>query len=238
MHEPSDGIAEELERQLQLALAAAAVAARRASAARQHAIERAQHQSARTADRVRAQIEAERRLAAACAQAVFDPGWWETAGPRDVADMWQHATSWRELDGAASTPTIFDRAAGRIRREVLDRTGLDVTQLLALAAVQELEREHHATTGDRDPARHTADLEAARRDSATPRAFDDPQRREELRERLAAASVPEAAIDARTLADVGQARQAAEAAQTPAAAAPRPRTAAAHSAGRELQRQR
>ena len=49
MHEPSDGIAEEVERQLQLALAAAAIAARRAIAARQHAIEQAQRDSEQAA---------------------------------------------------------------------------------------------------------------------------------------------------------------------------------------------
>jgi hypothetical protein len=163
MHEPSDGIAEEVERQLQLALAAAAVTARRASAARQHAIAQAQHDSAQSAHAVRAQIEAERRLAAARVQPVFDPGWWETAGPPDVADMWQRANSWRELDAPASTPTIFDHAANRIGQEVRDRTGLDVTQLLAIAAVQ-LEHEQQATIGERDPARQPADLEAATRD--------------------------------------------------------------------------
>ena len=39
MHEPSDGIPEELERQLQLALAAATIAARHAVATRQHQVE-------------------------------------------------------------------------------------------------------------------------------------------------------------------------------------------------------
>ena len=39
MHEPSDGIAEELKRQLQLRLAAAAIAVRRAITARRHALE-------------------------------------------------------------------------------------------------------------------------------------------------------------------------------------------------------
>lgn len=238
MHEPSDGIAEEVERQLQLALAAAAIAARRASAARQHAVEQAQRESAQRAHAVRAQIEVARRLATARVQPVFDPGWWETAGPQDVADMWQHANSWREPDAPVNTPTIFDRAAGRIGQEVAERTGLDVTQVLALAAVQELEHQHQSTTAQRDPARQPADLEAAKRDSPTPGAFDDPQRREQLRERLAAAGVPEAAIDARTLADVGQAREPAQAAHTPAATAPRPRTASGRSAGRELQRQR
>ena len=238
MHEPSDGIAEEVERQLQLALAAAAIAARRAIAARQHAIEQAQRDSAQTAQAVKAQIDAERRLAAAHVQPVFDPGWWETAAPRDVADMWQEANSWRDPDRDVAPPTIFDHAAGRIRQEVRDRTGLDPTQVLALAAVQELEHEHQATLAERDPVRQPADLAAVERDLPTPRGFDDPQRREQLRTRLVAAGVPEPAIEARTLADLGQAREPAEAAHAPAAAAPGPRPAAARSAGRELRRQR
>ena len=81
MNEPSDGVAEELERQLQLALAAAAIAARRATAARQHRLEQAQRDSAQNAQAVKAQIDAERRLAAAHVQPVFDSGWWETATP-------------------------------------------------------------------------------------------------------------------------------------------------------------
>jgi hypothetical protein len=238
MSEPSDGIAEEVERQLQLALVAAAVAARRASAARQHQIEQAQRESAQTTQAVRAQIEVERRLAAAHVQPVFDPGWWETAAPHDVADMWQQANSWRELDAPVSTPTIFDHAAGRIGQEVGDRTGLEVTQVLALPAVQELEREHQTTHAEHDPARHSAQIEPGKHDSPAPRAFDDPQRREHLRDRLAAVGVSEQAIDARTLADVGHAREPAEATHTPTTAAPRPRPAAARNASRELHRQR
>jgi hypothetical protein len=142
--------------------------------------------------------------------------------------------SWREPDAPVTTPTIFDHAAGRIGQEIRDRTGLDVT----LAAVQELEHEHQAAIGERDPVRQPADLEAARHDSVSPHGFDDPQRREQLRERLAAAGVPKLAIEARTLADLGQAREAAEAEQTTVAAAPGPRVAAARSAGRELHRQR
>ena len=114
MQEPSDGIAEEVERQLQLALAAATVAARRANATRRHTIEQAQRDSAQRTQAVRAQIEAERELATARLTPVFDPGWWETAGPQDVADMWQQANSWREPDAPVNTPTIFDHAAGRI----------------------------------------------------------------------------------------------------------------------------
>ncbi len=55
--------------------------------------------------------------------------------------MWREANSWRDPDRPMTTPTIFDHAAGRIRQEVRDRTGLDPTQVLALAAVQKLERQ-------------------------------------------------------------------------------------------------
>ena len=238
MQDPSDGIAEEVERQLQLALAAAAVVARRTIATRQHAIEQAQRQSAQHAQALKTQIDAARQLAVAHLQPVFDPGWWETAAPRDVADMWQEANSWRDPDRDVTTPTIFDHAAGRIRQEVRDRTGLDATQLLTLAAVQELEHEHHATLRERDPVRQPADVAAVEGDLSTPRRFDDPQRREQLRTQLVAAGVPEPAIEARTLADVGQAREAAEAAHTPVATAPGPRPGAARSASHELRRQR
>ena len=60
--------------------------------------------------------------------------------------MWQEANTWRDPDRAAgATPTIFDHAAHRIRQEVRDRSGLDPTQIVTLAAVQELEHEHQAT---------------------------------------------------------------------------------------------
>ncbi len=106
MQEPSDGIAEELERQLQLVLATATVAARRAIATRQHAIEQAQRDSEQTTQAVKAQIDAERRLAAAQLQPVFDPGWWKSAAPQDVAEMWQQANPWRDPARDPATPTI------------------------------------------------------------------------------------------------------------------------------------
>ena len=236
MHEPSDGIAEELERQLQLALAAAAIAARRAIAAREQAIQQSRRESEQAARAAQARIDAERLLATERLRPVFDDAWWETAGPQEIADMWQEASSWREPDQDTATPTIFDRAVDRIGQEVRDRSGLDPTQVLALAAVQELEREHQATLPG--AAGQPAELTATGQDASASRGFDDPQRREQLRQRLAAAGVPEPAIDARTLADLGQARAAAEAAQTPvetgAGAAPGP----ARRAARELRRQR
>ena len=236
MQEPSDGIAEELERQLQLALAAAAIAARRAIAAREQAIQQAKRESEQAARAAQARIDAERLLATERVRPVFDDAWWETAAPQDIADMWQEANSWRDPDQDTATPTIFDHAADRIRQEVRDRSGLDPVPSLALAAVQELEHEHQATVAE--AVSQPAELAAAATRCPRLAGFDDPQRREQLRQRLVAAGVPEPAIDARTLADLGQAREAAQAAQTPvetgAATAPAP----ARRGARELRRQR
>lgn len=235
MNEPSDGIAEELERQLQLGLAAATIAARRATAARQHHLEQAQRDSTQAAQTVRAQIDVERRLAAARVQPVFDSGWWETATPEDVADMWQQANTWRDPDRDPATPTLFDHAATRIGQEVSARAGLNATQILALASIQELEREHQTTSAD---AVHQPGEIEAEREMPAPGGFDDPQRREQLRERLVAADVPETAIEARTLADVGQGREPAEAAHSAVAAPAIARRAGGRNVNELLQRRR
>jgi hypothetical protein len=237
MHEPSDGVAEEVERQLQLTLAAAAIAARRAIAARQNAIEQARHESEQAARAAQARIGAERLLATERLRPVFEPDWWEAARPQEIADMWQEANTWRDPDqAAAATPTIFDHAAHRIRQEVRDRSGLDPTQIVTLAAVQELEHEHRAALAEQ-PAQ-PAELAADTQEEAPLRGYDDPQRREQLRVRLADAGVPEPAIEARTLADLGQAREPAEATHTPPATSPEPRRGAGARSTRELARRR
>lgn len=231
MHEPSDGIAEEVERQLQLILATAAIAARRAIVARQHAVEQARHESEQAARAAQAKIDAERVLAAERLRPVFDPAWWESASPQQIGDMWQGANTWRDQP-AAAPPTIFDHAAYRIRQEVHDRSGLDPTQITTLATVQELEHEHQfdqaAEQQDRSPMPTREALGA----------FDDPRRREELRARLTAAGVPEPAIEARTLADLAQACEPAEAVRTPPATPAEPRRSAASRVARELARRR
>ena len=139
MPEHSDGIAEELERQLQITLSTAAVIARRGLARRHRTLEQAQRDSEQAASAAREQIKAERRLAAAQLQPVFDEAWWETATPTEIAGMWEQANSWREPDGREHPPSTFDNAADRIDCELRERAGLDATQLQALAGVQELE---------------------------------------------------------------------------------------------------
>jgi hypothetical protein len=147
MHEPSDGIPEELERQLQLALAAAAVVARHAIAARQHQVEQAGRDSEQAARQVKDRIGAKRVLATARLRSGVRSRMVGDGRPQDVAYMWQEANTWRDPDRDAMQPTIFDHPADRIRQEVRDRSGLDPTQVTTLAAVQELEREHQTTLG-------------------------------------------------------------------------------------------
>ena len=112
--------------------------------------------------------------------------------------MWEQANSWRDPAAGNGSESTFDRAAHRIDDELRDRVGLDPAQLQTLAAVQELEGEHQ-----------TADQRA--RTAAAPPGVDGADRREQLRARLVAAGVPESAIDARTLADIAQAHEPAQA---------------------------
>ena len=102
----------------------------------------------------------------ACARC-SSPDWWETARPQEIADMWQEASTWRDPDHpAAATPTIFDQAAHRIRQEVRDRSGLDPTQIVTLAAVQELEHEHQAALAEQPAQPAELGADAARRPAA------------------------------------------------------------------------
>ena len=239
MQEPSDGIAEELERQLQLALAGAAIAARRAVSARQQALEQAARDSHHAVRAAKNRIDADRALAAISLEPVFNDAWWKNATPHDVASMSERADSWRTTESenvGDREPTIFDRAAGRIRHELRARAGLDPPKVVTLATVQDHEREHQATLAH--PPARAADMPATEPNHTVAPGFDAPERRELLRTRLAAAGIPEAAIEARTLADVAQAREAAEAAVAPVAAAVAPWRAGAPNEGLDQQRHR
>jgi hypothetical protein len=94
VHEPSDGMAEEVERQIQLAISAAALAARRLINSRQAALAAAAAQSETRARQLRAQFERERSVASSHIQPVFDDAWWDAAQPRDVGEMWERAEQW------------------------------------------------------------------------------------------------------------------------------------------------
>lgn len=281
-NEPEDRVAEELERQLQLAITAAAIAVQRAVAARREALLQAERESQARAQVVRAELAREQAIAEAEIQAVFDHAWWERATPQDAASMWEQAAQWQEL-GSPDSARTFHEATERINSEASKRWGVDVTELVALAELQELDRTYEAAVEEREhlsrkpeaavPAEQLDALDthvetlAAQREglaqtvgaaasSATPgdvgqqpaeqsrsdvparEGFDSQGRRTRLGEDLRQAGVPEDAVEARTLADTGQAHEAAEAVRrTPMAGRPTARAGRrAHT--RRAQRQR
>ena len=85
----SDGISEEVERQLQLAISAAALAARKVIASRHAALAAAHAHSTAHADQLHAQLDRDRILASARLQPVFERAWWQHATPAEVGEMWQ-----------------------------------------------------------------------------------------------------------------------------------------------------
>lgn len=226
IHDPSDGISEEVERQLQLAISAAALAARKVIATRQTALAAAHADSTARAAHLRAQLDRDRTLASARLQPVFDRAWWQHATPAEVGAMWQETQQWRE-PGTAGTPSLFDHAADRIEQETRERWQLDVRDVTALAYADNA-TEHDRLANDpavstdeeltADPQQESVSDPAAV--TATPdreldERYDTPERRDRLRARMEAADVPDDAIQARLLADIAQGRPIADAVQQP-----------------------
>lgn len=171
IHRPSDGIAEEVERMIQRAPSAAALAARKLIEGRRAALAEAQARSAGQAAQMRAQLERERDLARTRMAAVHDEQWWEQTQLQDVASMSQTIEEWRDPSVNPDT-TDFDHAHDRMEREVSERWGLSRDEVAALGAVDDLaaahDQTHTATVADTAQAQPVA--EAAARDQLADRA--------------------------------------------------------------------
>ena len=157
MSEP-DGVDEVVGGGLRLAITAAGLAGERLTQARAQRARQAEADSREEARRLAVRLDAERATARAQLASVEREGWWENAAPSDVADAWETAQSWRQLDPLA------DRAVERIEREVRERYGLDVGDLDTLdrATLERAATEREAATVDRRRARQAGEeLEAA-----------------------------------------------------------------------------
>jgi hypothetical protein len=214
-HDPADDMAQEVERQLQLAIAAATLAARKAIAHRQTRLAEAQAHSQARAGELRAQLDRQRTLASTRIQPVFDSGWWENATPAQVGEMWQETTQWRQPTPgeppSLSDPAVFDRAAERIQQETRSRWQLDVYDVAALAHADNVaEQDRLAATSAAPSVIEDASAESLL--GPTDR-YDTRARRERLQQRMLAVDVPEDAIEARVLADTAQAHPVTEAVQ-------------------------
>lgn len=234
-HEPSDDMANEVERQLQLAIAAAALAARKAIAAQQTSLAQAHAQSETRAAALRAQLDRQRTLASSRIQAVFDRAWWENASPAQVGEMWQETAQWRQPHPDEPL-TVFDHAAQRIQQETQDRWQLDVYEVAALA--------HADNIAEHDPIEAAGAANAASQDTsvdsslASAETYDTRARRERLQERMIGARVPDDAIEARLLADAAQAYPVTEAVQQAPGPQHGPRRSAARINTRQPERNR
>src|ERR1700722_14174044 len=160
-HEPTADMALEVERQLQLAITAATLAARKAVAHRQASLNQARADSNARATNLRAQLDRERTLASARIQPVFDSAWWESATPAQVGEMWQQTAQWRQPTPGEPDDRFdrapFDRAAQRIEQETHGRWQLDVYDVAALARADDLAEggrvaARTATSADSSPA--------------------------------------------------------------------------------------
>lgn len=126
---------------------------------------------------------------------VHDPGWWQTAAPRDIAHSWQIATT--------SNPSRDTSAAiDVIQQQVAARYGITLTSQPAA----ELEQAIEQAAAEHQPAgreRSTADVPDGHED----RGYDSPEQREARTRRYKASGNPRAA-EARRVADTAQAASA------------------------------
>jgi hypothetical protein len=233
--EPADDMAQEVERQLQLAIAAATLAARKAITARQTTLAQLHAQSETRAATMRAQLNRERTLASARIQAVFDQAWWENTSPAQVAEMWQQTVQWRQPDPGDGA-TIFDRAAQRIQQQSRDRWHVDVYDIATLAHADNIAEHDRTATGG--PAAAISQQTSVDPSSALTEAYDTRARRERLQERMVAANVPADAIEARVLADTAQAYPITDAVQQAPSPQHRSRRAAVRTTVRQPERTR
>lgn len=243
MADEPDGVDEVLEAALRIGLTVAGRMAEQAARAREQAARDAQAVSEQEARELQGRLTAERLAARAQLAATERREWWSTADPQRIADLWETARSWQDLDPDARA------AADRIRAQVRDRYGVDVDEPRAepgvladaIAAREAADRDaqQQRQQGRRDEAEAALLLaEADRADRAQQPAevadaeqdatvlYDSADRRRDLAASLEGLADAEV-VEARVLADTSQARPAVDAvhkASTPTPKARRSRS--------------
>ncbi len=223
MADQTDGVDEALEATLRVALTVAGRVAERIAREREQQLRDAQASSEQEARELQGRLDAERRAARAALAPVEGADWWDRAQPQQIAQAWETANSWKDLDPDAQ------RAVDRIEHEVRDRYAIDVRDLGAdfaavHAALEQREQSRGQAAGERAAAAgeqaEAASILAAgggveepeqqQAEQASEPRYDSAERRAELASALEQVADVEA-VDARVLADVNQGRPAAEA---------------------------
>jgi len=223
MADQTDGIDEALEATLRVALTVAGRAAERIVRERQQQLRDAQAASEQEARELQNRLDAERQGTRAALVPVEREEWWQRAQPQQIAEAWETANVWKDLDPDAQ------RAVDRIEHEVRGRYGVDVRELGAdpaavRAALEQRDQAREEASGERAAAAgeeaeaaqilaaagglEDAEPQQAEQDSEP--LYDSAERRRELAAALEGVADKEA-VEARVLADVNQAQPAAEA---------------------------
>jgi hypothetical protein len=143
MAEESDGIGDEFDGQMRVALTVATQMAERFARLREGLARNAQARTEQQTKELQARFDAERNAARASLAPVQQQEWWNTAGVDDIATAYETAEAWRPVD-----PDIA-RTSDRMREELRGRYGIDANNL------------------DADPAAVRVALERAQQDRST-----------------------------------------------------------------------
>ena len=125
MADEPDGVDDAIRDRMRVALTVAVRGAEALSRATERAARDRQTAAEQQTRGLRERFDAQRTAAVAALDPVRQNGWWDRASPAHVADAWQTAHAWRAHDPRA------DAAAQRIREQVQRRYGVDVDQLQA-----------------------------------------------------------------------------------------------------------
>jgi len=229
MTEEHDGIDEALEGMLRIGLTAAGRVAEVAARAREQAARDARAASEAQAGELAGRLQAERAAARAQLAPVDRTDWWHQSRPEDIAVAWETARSWQHLDPVA------ERAAGRIRREVADRYGIDVDAPGGNpAAVRDALARRGIAERDTGSQRSTAPAEDAAARAAGEDRGDTSDHRRPPWDAVTPGVADAEAVAARVTADTIQPRPAAEAVRRPPPAAPQARSGVPAASRRRL----
>ncbi len=252
MADELDGIDEVVEGGLRVALTVAGRVAEQVARAREQVAREAQAASEQQARELAARLDGERSAARASLAPVTRDEWWTHTQPQDIANAWETARAWQQLDPDAAA------VADRIRREVRNRFGVDVDapggdpvairEALKRAGLAGRDADHERREHPRDQAeaaRLLTDADRADRAGEPDRAavledagqdtYDSGDRRRALAASLHGVADQET-VQARVLADTFQARPAVEAVITAPKQAPVARTGRQAAVGRAGQR--
>ncbi|TFD90800.1 hypothetical protein E3T61_09815 [Cryobacterium lactosi] len=123
MAEESDGIGDEFDGQMRVALTVATQMAERFARLREELARNAQARTEQQTKELQVRFDAERNAARASLAPVQQKEWWNTAGVDDIATAYETADAWRTVD-----PDIA-RTSDRMREELRGRYGIDVNNL-------------------------------------------------------------------------------------------------------------